>query len=113
MKRVEANADWSLFCPNEASGMHDVYGEEFEALYEKYEKEGRARKTIPAQKLWYTILESQIETDGSFMTYTDHANRASASSSLYAIQYTYRFIQGSLTRKTWALSNPQIFAPKS
>jgi ribonucleoside-diphosphate reductase subunit M1 len=55
--------------------MHEVYGEEFEALYEKYEREGRARKTIPAQKLWYTVLEAQIETGGPFMTYKDHANR--------------------------------------
>ena len=79
MKRVEANGNWSLFCPNEAPGMHEVWGEEFEALYEKYEKEGRARKTIPAQKLWYAILESQIETGGPFMTYKDHANRTTAS----------------------------------
>jgi len=74
MKRVEANAEWSLFCPNEAPGMHEVYGVEFEALYERYEKEGRARKSIPAQKLWYAILESQIETGGPFMTYKDAAN---------------------------------------
>jgi ribonucleoside-diphosphate reductase subunit M1 len=79
MKPVEANGNWSLFCANEAPGMHEVYGEEFEALYEKYEREGRARKTIPAQKLWYAILESQIETGGLFMTYKDHANRASVS----------------------------------
>ena len=75
MKRVEANGEWSLFCPNEAPGLHEVHSEEFEALYEKYEKEGRARKTIPAQKLWYAILESQIETGGPFMVYKDHANR--------------------------------------
>jgi ribonucleoside-diphosphate reductase subunit M1 len=75
MKRVEANGEWSLFCPNEAFGLHDVHSEEFEALYEKYEKEGRARKTIPAQKLWYAILEAQIETGGPFMVYKDHANR--------------------------------------
>ena len=74
MKRVEANEQWSLFCPNEAPGLHDVYGAEFEALYEKYEKEGRQRKTIPAQKLWYAILEAQIETGGPFMLYKDSAN---------------------------------------
>ena len=74
MKRVEQNGTWSLFCPNEAPGMADVWGDEFEALYEKYEKEGRARKTIEAQKLWYAILEAQIETGGPFMLYKDSAN---------------------------------------
>lgn len=74
MKRVEANGDWSLFCPNEAPGLHEVWGPEFEALYEKYEREGRQRKTIPAQKLWYAVLEAQIETGGPFMVYKDHAN---------------------------------------
>jgi len=75
MKRVEANENWSLFCPNEAPGLAEVYGQEFETLYEKYEKEGRARKVIPAQKLWYAILEAQIETGGPFMCYKDAANR--------------------------------------
>lgn len=75
MQRVEANEDWSLFCPNEAPGLHEVHSDEFVALYEKYEKEGRARKTVPAQKLWYAILESQIETGGPFMLYKDAANR--------------------------------------
>jgi ribonucleoside-diphosphate reductase subunit M1 len=74
MKRVEANGEWSLFCPNEAPGLHEVHSEEFEALYTKYEKEGRARKTMPAQKLWYAILEAQIETGGPFMLYKDAAN---------------------------------------
>ena len=74
MKRVEANGDWSLFSPDEAPNLHEVYGAEFEELFERYEREGRARKTIPAQKLWYAILESQIETGGPFMCYKDHAN---------------------------------------
>jgi len=74
MKRVEANGEWSLFCPNEAPGLHEVHSEEFEALYEKYEKEGSARKAVPAQKLWYAILEAQIETGGPFMVYKDLAN---------------------------------------
>lgn len=74
MKRVEANADWPLFCPNEAPGLHEVHGEEFEALFEKYEREGRQRKFVPAQKLWYAILEAQIETGGPFMLYKDAAN---------------------------------------
>ncbi|KIY46749.1 RIR1_NEUCR ribonucleoside-diphosphate reductase large chain [Fistulina hepatica ATCC 64428] len=74
MKRVEANTNWSLFCPDEAPGLHEVYGEEFEALYERYEKEGRARRVIPAQKLWYSICEAQIETGNPFMLYKDAAN---------------------------------------
>ena len=74
MKRVEANGDWSLFSPDEAPNLHETYGAEFEELYERYEREGRARKTIPAQKLWYAILEAQIETGGPFMCYKDHAN---------------------------------------
>ena len=51
MKRVEANEDWTLFCPNEAPGLAEVWGEEFEQLYEKYEKEGRARKVVRAQQV--------------------------------------------------------------
>ncbi|KAF8895575.1 ribonucleotide reductase alpha subunit [Infundibulicybe gibba] len=86
MKRVESNADWSLFCPNEAPGLHDVHSEEFEALYEKYEKEGRQRKTIPAQKLWYAILEAQIETGGPFMLYKDAANAKSNQKNLGTIK---------------------------
>ena len=62
MKRVEANGVWSLFCPNEAKGLADVYGQEFEDLYEKYEKEGKARRSFPAQELWFAIISSQVET---------------------------------------------------
>lgn len=79
MKRVEENGDWSLFCPNEAPNMHEVHSAEFEELYIRYEQEGRARKVIPAQKLWYAILEAQIETGGPFMVYKDHANSESCS----------------------------------
>lgn len=75
MKRVESNGDWPLFCPNEAPGLHDVWGEEFEELFVKYEREGRAMRVVPAQKLWYAILEAQIETGGPFMLYKDSANR--------------------------------------
>ena len=63
MKRVKANKDWSLFCPNEAPGLADVHSEEFEKLYTKYENTpGLARKTVKAQSLWYKICQSQIET---------------------------------------------------
>ncbi|KAJ7587001.1 ribonucleotide reductase alpha subunit [Mycena floridula] len=86
MKRVEANAEWSLFCPNEAPGLHEVHSAEFEALYEKYEKEGRARRTVPAQKLWYAILEAQIETGGPFMLYKDAANAKSNQQNLGTIK---------------------------
>ncbi|KAJ7274198.1 ribonucleotide reductase alpha subunit [Mycena rebaudengoi] len=86
MKRVEANGDWSLFCPNEAPGLHEVHSAEFEALYEKYEKEGRARKTFPAQKLWYAILEAQVETGGPFMLYKDAANSKSNQQNLGTIK---------------------------
>ena len=78
MKRVEADGNWSLFCPNEAPGLHEVWGREFEELYEKYEREGRARKTIKAQELWYAILASQIETGGPFMLYKDACNGSSS-----------------------------------
>ena len=86
MKRVEANEDWSLFCPNEAPGMHEVYGDEFEALYMKYEKQGRARKTVKAQKLWYAILEAQTETGNPFMLYKDACNRKSNQQNLGTIK---------------------------
>lgn len=86
MKRVEKNADWTLMCPNECPGLADCYGEEFEALYEKYEKEGRGRGTIRAQKLWYAILEAQTETGNPFMLYKDHANRKSNQKNLGTIR---------------------------
>ena len=62
MRRVESGGNWTLMCPHECPGLADVYGKEFDALYEKYESEGRGRKTFPAQELWFKILESQIET---------------------------------------------------
>lgn len=77
MKRVEENQQWSLFCPNEAPGLDDCWGEEFEALYERYEKEGKARKVIQAQDLWFRILDSQIETGTPYMVYKDACNRKS------------------------------------
>ena len=56
-RRVEANEQWSLMCPNECPGLADCHGKEFEELYERYEQEGRARKQIPAQQLWFEILD--------------------------------------------------------
>lgn len=69
MKRVEKNEDWTLFCPNEAMGLTDSWGDTFEELYVKYEKMGRGRKTIKAQDLWFAILDSQIETGTPYMLY--------------------------------------------
>jgi ribonucleoside-diphosphate reductase alpha subunit len=86
MQRVEENGDWPLFCPAEAPGLHEVYGDEFVELFEKYEKEGRAKKTIPAQKLWYAILEEQVETGNPFMLYKDAANKKSNQKNLGTIK---------------------------
>ncbi|RYP54222.1 hypothetical protein DL768_001001 [Monosporascus sp. mg162] len=86
MKRVEKNGEWTLMCPNECPGLADVYGDEFEALYERYESEGRGRQTVKAQKLWYAILEAQTETGNPFMLYKDHANRKSNQKNLGTIR---------------------------
>ncbi|KAI0052737.1 ribonucleotide reductase alpha subunit [Auriscalpium vulgare] len=86
MKRVESGGNWSLFSPDEAPGLPEVYGNEFEELFEQYEREGRARKSIPAQKLWYAILDAQIETGGPFMCYKDAANRKSNQNNLGTIK---------------------------
>jgi ribonucleoside-diphosphate reductase alpha subunit len=86
MKRIETNESWSLFCPNEAPGLADCYGEEFERLYEKYEKEGKARKQIKAQDLWFEILEAQIETGTPYMLYKDAANKKSNQKNLGTIK---------------------------
>ncbi len=86
MQRVEEDGQWSLFCPNEAPGLYDTYGGEFEALYHKYEQEGRARKTIKAQELWFKILESQIETGTPYMLYKDACNRKSNQKNLGTIR---------------------------
>jgi ribonucleoside-diphosphate reductase alpha subunit len=86
MKRVESNEMWSLFCPNEAPGLAEVWGEEFERLYEKYEKEGKFRRQVKAQDLWFEILESQIETGTPYILYKDAANRKSNQKNLGTIK---------------------------
>lgn len=86
MERVKADGEWSLFCPNEAPGLHESYGGEFEALYHKYEQEGRARKVVRAQELWFSILESQIETGTPYILYKDAANRKSNQKNLGTIK---------------------------
>ena len=86
MKRVEENGSWSLFCPNEAKGLADVWGDEFEALYKKHEEAGLARKTMPAQELWFAILSSQVETGTPYMVYKDACNRKSNQQNLGTIR---------------------------
>jgi len=86
MERVEQNGDWSLFCPGEAPGLCNVWGEEFKALYLQYEKEGLARKVVKAQKLWFAILDAQIETGTPYMLYKDACNKKSNHQHLGTIQ---------------------------
>ncbi|MEK7175267.1 MAG: ribonucleoside-diphosphate reductase subunit alpha, partial [Patescibacteria group bacterium] len=86
MQRVEANGNWSLFCPNEAKGLAECYGAEFEKLYTKYEEEGKARKVVKAQELWFAILESQIETGTPYMLYKDACNEKSNQKNLGTIK---------------------------
>ena len=86
MKRVQENGEWTLMCPNECPGMADTHSEAFEALYTKYEAEGKGRKTIKARELWEKILESQIETGTPYMLYKDAANRKSNQSNLGTIK---------------------------
>lgn len=86
MERLERNQDWSLFCPNEAKGLSDVYGDEFKALYEKYESEGLVRKVVPIQKIWLAILKSQVETGTPYMLYKDACNRKSNQNNLGTIK---------------------------
>jgi ribonucleoside-diphosphate reductase alpha chain len=87
MKRVkEKNGKWSLFCPNECPGLSDCYGDEFVALYEKYEQEGKARKTIDARDLWFLILDAQMETGTPYLLYKDTINRKSNQKNLGVIK---------------------------
>ncbi len=86
MKRVQEDSHWTLMCPNECPNLYDTYGDEFEALYTKYENEGKGRKTIKARELWEKILESQIETGTPYMLYKDAANRKSNQKNLGTIR---------------------------
>ena len=86
MKRVEADAEWTLMCPNECPDLYKCHSDEFDALYTKYESEGKGRKTIRARELWEKILESQIETGTPYMLYKDAANRKSNQKNLGTIR---------------------------
>ena len=86
MERVEKNEDWTLMCPNECPGLFDCHGTEFEALYAKYESEGRGRRTVKAREVWSKIMESQIETGTPYMLYKDAANLKSNQQNLGTIR---------------------------
>src|SRR5210317_1955899 len=86
MKRVEEGGQWSLFCPDKAPGLSDTVGEEFEALYTKYEEEGRANATVPAAEVWKAILKSQTETGTPYMLYKDACNKKSNQKNLGTIK---------------------------
>jgi len=86
MQRVKEDGSWSLFSPNEAPDLADTYGESFERLYEKYEQEGKARKTVKAQELWFEILRSQIETGTPYMLFKDACNKKSNQKNLGTIK---------------------------
>ena len=86
MERVEKNEPWTLFCPSEAPGLADVHGDEFNALYTRYEAEGRGRKQVDAQKLWFKVLDSQIETVTPYLLYKDAANKKSNQKNLGTIK---------------------------
>ncbi|KAK6277125.1 hypothetical protein POUND7_017448, partial [Theobroma cacao] len=86
MERVQGDGKWSLCCPSEAHGLADCWGEEFKRLYTQYEKEGKARMLIPARKLWFEILNSQIETGTPYMLFKDSCNRKSNQQNLGTIK---------------------------
>ena len=86
MQRVEDNGDWSFFCPNECPGLQDVYGAEFKAMFEDYERRGMARETLPARVVWDKIVEAQIETGTPYMLYKDAANEKSNQKNLGTIR---------------------------
>ena len=86
MKRVEEGGNWSLFCPDKAKGLSDVYGKAFDELYEKYEREGLANKTVPAAEIWKAIIKSQSETGTPYMLYKDACNKKSNQKNLGTIK---------------------------
>jgi ribonucleoside-diphosphate reductase alpha chain len=86
MERVEADGDWTLMCPNECPGLSDVWGPKFDELYTRYEQEGRGRKTVKAQKLWFQILDSQMETGTPYLLYKDACNKKSNQQNLGTIK---------------------------
>lgn len=94
MQRVKDDAEWTLFSPDEAPGLDDVYGDDFVKLYTKYEQEGKGRKTVKAQELWYKIIEAQIETGTPYMLYKDAANIKSNQKNLGTIKSSNLCLSG-------------------
>ena len=86
MERVDADGEWSIFCPDECPGLADVWGSRFRELYAKYESEGRARKVLSARKLWFMILDAQMETGTPYLLYKDAANGKSNQQNLGTIK---------------------------
>mmetsp|Transcript_30425 Transcript_30425/g.35085 ORF Transcript_30425/g.35085 Transcript_30425/m.35085 type:complete len:829 (-) Transcript_30425:200-2686(-) len=86
MRRVQANGEWSLMCPNECPGLADCHGTEFDELYTRYEKEGKARKSVRAQTLWFAVLDAQVETGTPYMLFKDHCNNKSNQKNLGTIK---------------------------
>ena len=86
MERIKENGKWSLFCPHECPGLSDVYGDDFKQLYEKYETQGKIRKTVSARDLWFQILDAQMETGTPYLLYKDAANKKSNQKNLGTIK---------------------------
>ena len=86
MEKVQQNLEWCLFCPDECPGLSDCYGDEFKQLYEKYESEGRFREKVSSQKIWFAILNSQIETGTPYLLYKDACNKKSNQNNLGTIK---------------------------
>ncbi len=86
MKRVEEDGPWSLMCPNECPGLSEHWGDQFEALYTKYESQHKYRKQVPAKKLWQMILDAQIQTGTPYLCYKDAANSKSNQQNLGTIK---------------------------
>eukprot|EP00762_Andalucia_godoyi_P005704 ANDGO_06409.mRNA.1 Ribonucleoside-diphosphate reductase large subunit len=115
MKRVEANATWSLFCPHECPGLYESWGSTFETLYEKYEAAGKARRVVKAQELWFAILESQMETGTPYMLYKDAANAKSNQQNLGTIRSSNlctEIIQYSSSEETAVCNLASIALPR-
>ena len=94
MERVKEGGDWTLMCPDECPGLHEVYGNDFVELYTKYEREGRGRKVIKAQKIWETIIDSQIETGTPYIGFKDAVNKKSNQKNLGVIQSSNLCVAG-------------------
>lgn len=115
MKRVQSNEMWSLMCPDKCPGLSDVYGEEFEQLYTKYELEGRFNKQVKAADLWRHILEAQVETGMPYISYKDHVNRKSNQKNIGVIKSSNlcnEIVQVSNTQETAVCNLASICLPK-